>query len=165
MKDMTSKLNAQPRKAALQDKCDILDIIESYNKTKWDKRIAKRYFDDYFRYPELFEKDAIFVIEEDGRIIGVIGYAIDIYETENYWLGWFYVHSAYCNKGHGKNLLEFVKKELKKLNVKKLFVDTSSDEFYKKALTFYIEFGFKLEAVIKNYYGKNEDQLILSLDL
>jgi ribosomal protein S18 acetylase RimI-like enzyme len=49
--------------------------------------------------------------------------------------------------------------------VKKLFVDTSSDKFYKTALLWYIKFGFKLEAIIKKYYGQNEDQLILSIDL
>jgi ribosomal protein S18 acetylase RimI-like enzyme len=95
----------------------------------------------------------------------VIGYSQDKYETNNYWLGWFYIHSDYCKKGFGKHLFHFIEKELKKLNVKKLFVDTSSDEFYKTALRWYIKFGFKLEAIIKNYYGQNEDQLILSIDL
>ena len=37
--------------------------------------------------------------------------------------------------------------------------------FYKTALLQYIKYAFKLEAIIKNYYEKHEDQLILSIDI
>jgi GNAT superfamily N-acetyltransferase len=159
------RFNQPIREATYNDKIDILNVIGSHKEAKWDKPIAKKYFDDFFKYPELFKKDKVYVIEEDGTIIGVIGYSIDKYETKNYWLGWFYIHGEYCNKGYGKKLFHFIKEKLKPMNVKKLFVDTSSDEFYKTALLSYIKFGFKLEAIIKGYYGKNEDQLILSIDL
>ncbi len=163
---MKPKRYNQPiRKATYNDKVDILNVIGSHKEAKWDKPIAKKYFDDFFKYPELFKKDKVYVIEKDGAIIGVIGYSIDKYETKNYWLGWFYIHSEYCKKGHGKELFHFIKEKLKNMNVKKLFVDTSSDELYKTALLSYIKFGFKLEAIIKGYYGKKEDQLILSIDL
>ena len=153
------------REANSNDKINILNVIGSHKEAKWDKPIAKKYFDDLFKYPDLFEKDKFYVIEESGTIIGVIGYSIDRYETTNYWLGWFYIHGDYCNKGYGKKLFHFIKDKLKLMNVKKLFVDTSSDVFYNTALFSYITFGFKLEAIIKGYYGKNEDQLILSIDL
>ncbi len=152
------------RKASHNDKDDILSVIGSH-KEKWDKPIAKKYFDEFFKYPELFKKDKVYVLDKDKTIVGVIGYSQDKYETKNYWLGWFYIHSGYCKKGLGRQLLHFVKEELKEMKVKKLFVDTSSNGFYKTALLLYIKFGFKLEAIIKNYYGKNEDQLILSIDL
>ena len=155
----------EPRKATPNDKDDILVVIGSHKEAKWDRPIAKRYFDDFFKYPELFNTDKVYVVEEGDRIVGVIGYSLDKYETKNYWLGWFYVHSDYCKKGYGKHLFYFLRKELKKLKVEKLFVDTSSDEFYKTALLWYIKFGFKLEGIIKKYYGQNEDQLILSIDL
>ncbi len=95
----------------------------------------------------------------------MIGYHVDKYETNNFWLGWFYVHSDYEKKGYGEHLFKFVKEKLKNKYVKKLFMDTSSNEFYKTALLQYIKYGSKLEAVIKNYYEKNEDQLILSIDI
>jgi len=107
----------------------------------------------------------VYVIEHESKIIGVVGYHVDKYETNHYWLGWFYVHVDYSRKGYGRHLIYFIKKELRNKGVENLFVNTSSYKFYKKALLFYIELGFKLEAIIKDYYGKNEDQLILSTNL
>ena len=164
---MKSKQSITPiRKAIKSDKDDILSVIGSHKK-KWDKPIAKKYFDEYFKYPDLFKKDNVFVLLENKTIVGVIGYSQDRYETNNYWLGWFYIHKEYCEKGSGKQLLSFVKEELKKITpkVKKLFVDTSSNEFYQGALFLYVKSGFKIEATIKNYYEENEDQIILSIDL
>ncbi len=155
----------KPREATANDKENILRVIGSYSQGKWDKPIAKKYFDDFFDYKKLFEQDKVYVVEDNDNIVGVIGYHVDKYETNNFWLGWFYVHSDYEKKGYGEHLFEFVKEKLKNKNVKKLFVDTSSNEFYKTALLRYIKYGFKLEAVIKNYYEKNEDQLILSIDI
>jgi len=155
----------KPREATAEDKENILRVIGSYSQAKWDKPIAKKYFDDFFDYKKLFEKDKVYVLEDNDNIVGVIGYHVDKYETNNFWVGWFYVHSDYEKKGYGEHLFKFVKEKLKNKNVKKLFVDTSSDEFYKTALLQYIKYGFKVEAVIKNYYGKNEDQLILSIDI
>lgn len=161
----SKRSNTEIREATKRDKDDILDVIGSHKDAKWDKPIAKKYFDDFFKYHDLFEKDKVYVIEVDNKIIGLIGYSMDKYETKNYWLGWFYIHGEFCNKGHGNELFNFIKKELKLKNVKKLFVDTSSDNFYRTALLSYIKFGFKMETVIKDYYGKNEDQLILSINL
>ena len=95
-------------------------------------------------------------------MIGVIGYFVDRYETQNYWLGWFYIHKAHQGQKYGKKLLTFVEKELKEKGIKKLFVDTSSYRTYKKALRMYLANGFRFEAVIKDYYEEEEDQIILS---
>ena len=81
---------------AANDKDDILMVIGSHKEAEWDKPIAKRYFDDFFKYPALFKTDKVYVVEEGDRVVGVIGYRIDKYETQHYWLGWFYVHSDYC---------------------------------------------------------------------
>ena len=149
------------RAAQTEDKDKILEVIGSYP-FKWDKRIAKRYYDDYFNKPECLKGNNVFVLTAKGNILGVIGYSIDRYETGNYWLGWFYVHKDYQGKGYGKKLLEYVIKKLKDKGVRKLFVDTSSNEFYSKALTMYLDNDFKIEAVIRDYYGKGEEQIILS---
>jgi ribosomal protein S18 acetylase RimI-like enzyme len=155
----------EPREATPDDKENILRVIGSYPQAKWDRPIAKKYFDDFFKYGKVFEYDKVYVIEDDHNIVGVIGYHTDKYETKNVWLGWFYVHSDYQKRGYGKHLFKFIKDKLKNKDVGKLFVDTSSNEFYQTALLQYIKLGFTLEAVIKSYYGKNEDQLILSIEI
>jgi GNAT superfamily N-acetyltransferase len=149
------------RAAQIRDKEQILSMIGSYP-FKWDKRIAKRYYDDYFKNSTCLKGDSVYVLTDNGNIIGVIGYTLDRYETRNYWLGWFYVHSEYQGKGFAKKLLQYVIQKLKSKGVKRLFVDTSSYEVYNKALTMYLNNGFRIEAVIRDYYGRGEDQIILS---
>jgi len=72
------------------------------------------------------------------------------------------VHNKYQGGGHARKLLDHIIGKLKRKGVKKLFVDTSSNEFYQKALTLYMNNGFRIEATIRDYYGKGEDQIILS---
>lgn len=155
-------MNFKIRPAQIEDKDKILSVIGSHP-FKWDKRIAKRYYDDYFSNKNIYLKgDIVYVGTIDDKVIGVIGYSLDRYETKNYWLGWFYVHKNYKGEGYGKELLGFVVKKLKSKGVKKIFVNTSSHYFYQNALTLYIDNGFRVETVIRNYYGKNEDQIILA---
>jgi GNAT superfamily N-acetyltransferase len=150
------------RSARIEDKGDILSVIASYP-SAWDKRTAKRYYSDYFtgRCPHLKDDD-VFVLVEKDKIIGVTGYSVDRYEAKNYWLGWFYIHKDYQGNGYGKGLLKYVVCVLKRKGVKRLFIDTSSNAFYRRALSLYLNNGFKKEAVIKDYYGRGENQIILS---
>lgn len=147
------------RRARTEDKDAILSVIGSHP-FKWDKPIAKVYYDDYFS--RKIGKDAVFVGTMNGKVVGVIGYSLDRYETENYWLGWLYVHKDHEKEGLGKKLLDYVIQKLKGKGVKKLFVDTSSNESYARALKMYINNGFRIEAVIRDYYEEGEDQIILS---
>jgi GNAT superfamily N-acetyltransferase len=150
------------RAAQANDMNNILSVIGSYD-FKWDKPIAKRYYEDYFSGNSApLKGDRVYVLTLGKKAIGVIGYSLDRYETKNYWLGWFYVHKAHQGNKNGKQLLTFVEKKLKDKGVKKLFVDTSSYETYQGALGFYLANGFRIEAVIKDYYGQEEDQIILS---
>lgn len=142
---------------------DILNVIGSHE-VDWDVSIAEKYYRDFFNYKEVFGDDKVYKISMNSKTIGVIGFSKDRYETDNYWLGWFYVHNKFCRQGVGRRALKYVEGELSILGVKKLYVDTSSNAFYKDALVGYIKFGFKIEAIIKDYYGVNEDQLILSIE-
>ncbi len=153
-------MKLQVREARIEDKNEILSVIGS--SIKWDRPIAKRYYDDYFPNIELFKGDKVYVLTSGVKVIGVIGYFVDRYETGNYWLGWFYVQKNYQGKTHGKKLLEYIIKKLKSKGVKRLFVNTSSNKKYNKALAIYRDKEFRIEAVIRDYYEKGEDQIILS---
>jgi ribosomal protein S18 acetylase RimI-like enzyme len=167
-------LSKNIRLARIEDKKKILSVIGSY-RHQWDKDFAKRYYDDYFNTNTgLSKRDRVYVLTDDEELLGVIGCCPDYYESDhNYWLGWFYIHSQYKKRGYGRQLLDHVIEEMKKLNinkpkdkkVKKLFVDTSSDETYNRALKLYLKRGFKKVAQIKDYYGKGEHQIILSINI
>lgn len=150
------------RPAKIEDKNKILSVIGSY-RPKWDKENAKKYYDDFFQNNSAFSRrDKVYVCVDYEEVIGVIGYSLDYYETNNYWLGWFYIHKEYKGKGYGKKLLEYIIKKLKSKGVRKLFVNTSSNKFYRRALKMYLKYGFKKEAVIRDYYEDGENQIILS---
>ncbi len=61
--------------------------------------------------------------------------------------------------------MSFVEHKLRGKGVKKLFVNTSSHDFYRKALNLYLDNGFRIEAIIRDYYSKGEDQLILAKNI
>lgn len=162
MKKISSSISIRP--AEPKDKAKILSVIASYG-FKWDKDSAKVYYDDYFSSSASLKGDTVYVAVLNNKIVGVTGYFIDRYETGNYWLGWFYVHKQYSRKGYGKQLLNFIVRKLKKKRTKRLFVNTSSYPFCRRALNFYLKSGFRIEAIIKDYYWNGEDQIILSKQL
>lgn len=112
-----------------------------------------------------------YVIEEDGKVIGVTGFTKPPGCDETYWLSWTYVHEDYANKGHGRKMLSELIELIKQKGGRKLFVKVSDyidDEdgaIYAAALHLYQSLGFKIEITHKDYYDKGEAQIILGLRL
>ena len=140
----------------------ILGLIKDYE--PYDVGFAKRYYDTYFGSDKITEKDEVFVAKIGKETIGVIGFCRDHFSTDySYWLGWFVVDEAY--RGHkkyevAKKLLKRVEDELRRRKIKKLFVSTEDNNT--RAKGFYAKSQFRTEAVLRDYYFKDEDQLILS---
>lgn len=148
------------RKAKQKDKKDILKIFESYKPNHWDLKSANEHFTRFFESND-FPHDKFFVGLMDNKIVSVIGY---YHEGANKigWLEWFYTHKDYNHRGIGRSMFDFVISELKAKKAKKVFVNTSSDEFYERAVDFYQKMGFKKIDVKNNFYGKDEDKIIMS---
>ena len=150
------------RIAKAEDRDDINKIFES-RKSSWDKKFARRYYDDFFN--QAHPNDEIFVGEVNNKVVSVIGLCPDKLETKDvYWLGWFYTHKDYAGKNIGGDLLRYVV-DLMSGKARKLYVDTSSYRFYLPALNLYLKNGFRIEAVLRDYYEDGEDQIILGIDL
>jgi ribosomal protein S18 acetylase RimI-like enzyme len=148
--------------AKKRDLRGILALIRDYK--KYDVEFANRYYDIYFKRSPIVEKDKVYVAKLEGKTIGVIGFSRDYFSTDySYWLGWFVVDKKYRGRKDyavAKKLLKEVESELAKRRIKKLFVD--ADDTNKRAKSFYAKNGFRTEAVLRDYYYKGEDQLILS---
>ncbi len=112
-----------------------------------------------------------FVLEANGRVIGVTGYAMPPGCDETYWLAWTYVHDDYANQGNGRIMLNELIQHLKDKGGRMLFVKVSDyvdDEdgaIYAAALHLYKSLGFKEQLVHKEYYDEGESQTILSMRL
>ena len=90
--------DAKIRLARPEDEDEILSVIGG-SQVPWDRRNAKRYFDDYFDNMIPLRGDRTYVLILNSRIEGVIGYSVDRYETNNCWINWFYVRKKLQGKG------------------------------------------------------------------
>ena len=146
----------------------VINIIGQH--LKYDARCAHRYFLEYFADLHRVQclNEGHFVILEKGKakILGVSGYTPDKYYTPGiYWLGWTYVDKEFRRRGLGSTLLQYVIDAVQQKKARKLYVDTSNDPIYHPAIALYKSFGFKTEGVLKNYYRKGEDFVILGKEL
>jgi len=157
---MSVSVEIEPAKK--RDLRGILVLIRDYK--QYDVEFAKRYYDIYFKRSPIVEKDKVYMAKLKGKTIGVIGFYRDYFSTDySYWLGWFVVDKKYRGRKDcavAKKLLKEVESELAKRRIKKLFV--SADDTNTRAKSFYAKKGFRTEAVLRDYYYKGEDQLILS---
>lgn len=151
------------RKAKREDKKYILSIIESWKPYHWDIKPVNEHLARFFESDD-FPHDKFFVGLINDRIVSVIGYYHD-HTNEIGWLEWFYTHKDYTHRGIGKRMFNLVVSELKAKKVGKLFVNTSSDEFYEPAVKFYREMEFEGIDAKDNFYGKGEHQIIMSKSL
>jgi len=112
-----------------------------------------------------------YVMEHEGRVIGVTGFVSPPGCDQTFILSWTYVHENHTGKGHGRKMLTELLSLIKKKGGRKIFVKVSDyvDEedgaIYAAALHLYQSLGFKIELTHKNYYTEGEAQIILGLRL
>lgn len=156
------------REMQKQDIEGILRIIRRHD--AFDGKCAAEYFTRYFndeeRLQSVNEKNFVIKPQPESPAAGVGGFMADMYNTPDiYWLTWFYVDHNNRGRGYGSQLLQFVIDRVCDLKARKLYLDTSSDPIYQEAISLYNQFGFKIEADLKDYYEVGEDYLILSKSL
>lgn len=141
----------------------VFKIIESHEEDDAEEAVAG--------YQEIGGVMDQYVLEHDGKVIGVTGYMTPPACDHTHWLSWTYVDEDYVNQGHGRKMLEELIAHLKAIGGRKLFVKVSDyvdDEdgaIYAAALHLYQSMGFKLEITHKDYYDEGESQMILGLRL
>lgn len=152
------------REATKADLNDVLHIINEYQ--RYDVEFARRYYRRYFSNEpdEMTEKDKVYVALLGEELAGVIGYCRDYFSSDySYWLGWFVVKEKFRKNKIGTKLLRRVEKDLRTRKKRKLFVTT--EDYNAVAKSFYTKNGFRTEGVVRDYYGKEEDQLIMGKTL
>jgi len=91
-----------------------------------------------------------FVAEERGKVLGFVTYTSNEGETKISWIG---ADPKFQRKGIGTKLLKRLEKELKKLGIKELRVETVAEsekyEPYEITRAFYQKMGFKVERIRK----------------
>lgn len=98
--------------------------------------------------------------EYDSEIIGYTCYGDIPCTKDRYDLYWIVVHNSYRRMDIGKRLICATEKEILKRGGKKLYIETSSREPYYYTRQFYMNCGYKEEAVFKDYYDDGDDKIV-----
>ncbi len=143
---------------------DIVNIYYEYDKK--DAKLIQDIYDKFYSKPKSKRNKNVkdYILIKDKEIIGFSGFNKEETETTDiYWLNWTAIKKGNEKKGYGTLLLNYILKELKIRKCRKLYVSTSSENNI--AIDFYKEIGFNEEAVLKDYYKKNKNSLIFSINL
>ncbi|MFW6312210.1 MAG: GNAT family N-acetyltransferase [Nanoarchaeota archaeon] len=143
---------------------EIVNIFSDYDTN--DAKLIKKAYNKFYSRPKSKRNSNVkdYILLENKQIIGFSGFNKEETETTDiYWLNWTAIKKGYEKKGHGKFLINFIKKKVSEKRGRKLYVSTSS--LNKLALNFYGEVGFSKEATLKDYYSKGEDSVILGINL
>lgn len=129
--------------------------------------------DDYEEAKETYAEslEGQFVLTKDGRVVGSTGaeYAEDTDNT--WWLSWTYLAAEHHGTGLGAVMLVKMLDQLREWDARKVFVSTSDfvdlqqGQIYRDALQAYQRLGFQEEVRHKDYYERNESQIVLGLRL
>ena len=98
--------------------------------------------------------------EQDGRTVGYSCYGEIACTSGSYDLYWIAVHDEFRNRGIGKILLEKTEALIAARQGRAVWVETSGQEKYAPTRKFYLRFGYKEEAVLRDFYGANDDKVI-----
>ncbi len=108
------------------------------------------------------DRFGLFVAEADGKVVGfllleLIGW--DSARARVAQIYWIAVRWEYQRKGFGSALVKKMEQYAKNRGIRKVFVETNTDN--KITMHFYIENGYKPEAVRKDYFKEGEESVIL----
>ena len=92
----------------------------------------------------------------------IVGYIIAMPSVDSADILNLAVHKDFKRKGYGSSLINHLLFELKKRQIKNLFLEVRIGNF--AAISLYLSLGFKEVSIRKNYYTKNSNELSIKED-
>ena len=126
------------------DLCYELDsnTISLWSKKQWAKEFKK-------------EGIKVFGILLSNLLIGICVFHVVLDEAQ---INFFAINHKYRKKGFGTYLMNYLIKECEQLNISKLFLEVSHNNFI--AEKFYSRFNFSTVGIRRNYYKDGSDALL-----
>ena len=126
------------------DLCYELDSnsISLWSKKQWDKEFKKKGV-------------KVFGLLISNLVVAICVFHIVLDEAQ---INFFVVDKKYRKKGYGSNLMIYLIKQCKKLNISKLFLEVSHTNV--TAEKFYNRFDFFTVGIRRNYYKDGSDALL-----
>jgi ribosomal protein S18 acetylase RimI-like enzyme len=98
--------------------------------------------------------------EQRGRTVGYSCYGEIACTAGSYDLYWIAVHNDCRSQGIGKLLLQRTEALIAGLQGRTVWVETSGMKKYASTRNFYLRSGYREEAVLKGFYGPDDDKFI-----
>jgi ribosomal protein S18 acetylase RimI-like enzyme len=98
--------------------------------------------------------------ELDGRTIGYTCFGLTPCTVSSYTLYWIAVHPEYQGKGLGKALMRETEKRVRAVGGTRIYIDTSYKAQYNETRAFYKSLGYRLGALLPDYYAPGDDKVI-----
>jgi len=98
--------------------------------------------------------------EKQGRVVGYCCFGEIACTAGSYDLYWIAVHEEYRGQGIGKVLLKKCEEQIAALKGRCIWVETSGQEKYRPTRDFYVHNEYQQEALLKDFYGPNDDKFI-----
>jgi ribosomal protein S18 acetylase RimI-like enzyme len=109
---------------------------------------------------------AVLEYEEKHRVVqGYACYGPVPLTQGAYDLYWIVVDPASQEKGLGRQLLDYVERDVLTRGGRMILIETSSQESYGATIRFYERSGYDLVARIRNFYRIGDDKLIFQKEL
>jgi len=126
------------------DLCYELDsnTISLWSKKQWADELKK-------------EGTKIFGLFISNLVIGICVFQVVLDEAQ---LNYFVVNTKFREKGFGSYLMSYLIKKCEQLNLKKLVLEVSQNNF--TAQRFYSSFDFSIVGIRKNYYKDGSHALL-----
>lgn len=102
-----------------------------------------------------------FILAESGaKVLGYTCFGPIPCTKRSFDLYWIAVHEDHRHLGLGKKLIREAEIKIKALGGEKVYVETSSRDLYLATRRFYLSCGYRVEAVLKDFYDQGDDKLI-----
>jgi GNAT superfamily N-acetyltransferase len=101
------------------------------------------------------------IADEDG-IVAFANYGKNAFSTHSWELYWIAVHHNSRNKKLGSVLLKAIEDDVRNMNGKILWIETSGRPLYASTEGFYRRNGYELQASLKDFYGPGDPKQIYS---
>lgn len=134
-----------------------IDIIYSIE-CKAYKSIHFPYF--FFIQALDFTPDLFLVIENNGKVVGFILCAINLFEKEC-WILDIAFDIENQSQGLGTKILQYSINKIKELAIKNILLHVKPQNVI--AIGLYSKLGFKVKETRSNYFGEGEDRYIMEL--
>ena len=121
--------------------------IDSNTVSLWSK---KQWADEFAK-----EGTKVYGILLPNLVIGICVLQVVLDEAH---VNYFVINPKFRERGFGSYLMNYLIKRCKKLNIKKLLLEVSQNNF--KAEKFYSRFDFFTVGIRKNYYKDGSDALL-----